>query len=183
MPDTAPRPPDKDPASLGPGSFGPRKEDERSMPWIPMAIGAALLALIVVALIFFSRSSEPGANGQAHPYSANLKFTDLKLSASENFVGGDVTYLDGVLANTGDKTVNGVTVELTFHNTLKEVVQKETLRVRGLSTTGPYPDLVDLRSAPLAAGKSRAIRLTLDHISADWDRSAPDIKVTSVSFQ
>src|SRR5207247_656924 len=88
MPDTAPRPPDQDPLSPGSASFGPRKEDERSMPWIPMAVGAALLAVVVLALIFFSRSSEPGANGQAHPYSANLKFTDLKLSASENFVGG-----------------------------------------------------------------------------------------------
>lgn len=153
------------------------------MPWVPMAIGAALLALVIGGVILLSRSGEQAATGQAHPYGANLRFTDLKVSASENFVGGNVTYLDGVLTNAGDRTVNAVSVELTFRNTLNEVVQKETLRVMALSQSGPYPDLIDLRSAPIAPGKSRTVRLTLDHISADWNRVAPDIKVTNVSFQ
>jgi hypothetical protein len=177
-PETDPqRPPEHDPVPLG------QPEDERSTPWIPMAIGAALLGLVVAGFILFGRSDEPAGNGQPHPYAANLKFTELKLSAAENFVGGNVTYLDGVLTNTGTKTVNGVTVELVFHNTLNEVVQKEAMGVRVLSQAGPYPDVVDLHAAPIAPGKSRPIRLTLEHISADWNRAAPDIKVTKVSFQ
>lgn len=169
--------PERDAVPLG------QQEPERSMPWVPMAIGAALLALVIGGVILLSRSGEQTATGQAHPYGASLKFTDLKVSASENFVGGNVTYLDGTLTNAGDKKVTAVSVELTFHNTLNEVVQKETLRVMGLSQSGPYPDIIDLRSAPIPPGKSRAMRLTLDHISADWNRSAPDIKVTNVSFQ
>jgi hypothetical protein len=135
-------------------------------------MGAVLLLVVIVALIFFSRGGEENPSGKAHPYAANLKFNDLS----------NVTYLDGELANTGDKTVNGVTLQLTFYNTLNEVVQKETVRVMALTQSGPYPDIVDLRSAAIAPGKSRRIRITLDHISADWNRSAPDIKVTSVSF-
>ena len=162
--------------------FG-REEDERSAPWVPIGIGAALVILIIGALIVFSRGNAAPSTGQPHPYSANLKFTDLTLSAETNFVGGDVTYLDGKLTNSGDKTVNGVTVDLTFHNTLNEVVQHETLKVMALSTSGPYPDILELRSAPIAPGKTRNIRLTLEHISADWNRAAPDIKVTNVSFQ
>lgn len=157
-------------------------EDERSAPWVPIGIGAALVVVVVCALIFFSRGDAGPAGGEPHPYSANLKFTDLTLSAATNFVGGDVTYLDGTLTNGGDKTVTGVTVDLTFRNQLNEVVQHEALKVMALSTSGPYPDILDLRSAPLAAGKSRKIRLTLEHISADWNRAAPDIKITNVSF-
>ena len=170
-----------EPQQDGP-QFG-REEDERSTPWVPIGIGAALVVVIICALIVFSRSDAGPANGQAHPYSANLKFGDLTLSAATNFVGGDVTYLDGTLTNSGDKTVNGVDVDLTFHNTLNEVVQHEALKVMALSTSGPYPDIMDLRSAPIAPGKSRKIRLTLEHISADWNRAAPDIKITNVSFQ
>ena len=153
------------------------------MPWVPVGIGAALVLVVVAALVVFSRNDAGGGSGQTHPYSPNLKFTELTLSVAENFVGGNVTYLDGKIENTGDKTVNGLAVELTFHNTLGEVVQKETMRVMALSTAGPYPDILELRSAPIGPGKSRAFRLTLEHISADWNRAAPDVKVTSVSFQ
>ncbi|MDP9268844.1 MAG: DUF2393 domain-containing protein [Acidobacteriota bacterium] len=178
----APQAPQSPPAhELHP--LGRQPEPESTVPWIAMGAGAALLALVVVGFILFSRSDQPAGSGQPHPYAANLKFTDLKLSAAENFVGGNVTYLDGQLTNTGDQTVNGATVELVFRNTLNEVVQKETMPVRVLSQAGPYPDVVDLRAAPLAPGKSRPIRLTLEHISADWNRAAPDIKVTNVSFQ
>ena len=170
-----------EPEQDGP-QFG-RGEGERSTPWVPIGIGAALVVVVICALILFSRSDAGPATGEPHPYSANMKFTDLELSAETNFVGGDVTYLDGTLTNGGDKTVNGVTVDLTFHNTLNEVVQHETLKVMALSTSGPYPDILDLRSAPLGPGKSRKIRLTLEHISADWNRAAPDIKITNVSFQ
>lgn len=160
-----------------------RPEEEARAPWVPIGVGVALIALVIAGLIFFSRSEAPAGRGEAHPYSANLRFGELKLSAAENFVGGNVTYLDGTLTNTGDKTVNGVTVELTFRNTLGEVVQRESMRVMALSQAGPYPDIHDLRAAPIAPGKSRAIRLTFEHISADWNRAAPEIKVTSVGFQ
>jgi hypothetical protein len=165
-----------------PLQLGPTREEEGGAPWMPIGIGAALVVVVIAALVFFSRGG-PAPSGQAHPYAANLKFSDLKLSAAENFVGGNVTYLDGELANSGDRTVNGATVELTFRNALNEVVQKESQRVMALATSGPYPDVLDLRSAPIAPGKARVIRLTLEHISADWNRAYPEIKVTSVSFQ
>jgi len=163
--------------------LGRQPQGETTLPWIAMGIGAALLLVLIGGFILFSRTDERANSGQPHPYATNLKFTDLKLSAAENFVGGNVTYLDGQLANNGDKTVNAATVELVFHNTLNEVVQKESMGVRALSQGGPYPDVVDLHAAPLAPGKSRPIRFTLEHISADWNRVAPDIKVTNVSFQ
>jgi hypothetical protein len=161
--------------------LGPTREEEHRPPWAPIGIGVALVLVVIGAVVLFTRSEAP--RHEAHPYAANLKFTDLRLSAAENFVGGNVTYLDGAVTNAGDKTVNGITVDLTFHNQLGEVVQDETLRVMALSSAGPYPDVLDLHSAPIGPGKSRNFRLTLEHISGDWNRAAPDVKVTSVSFQ
>ena len=166
---------EQEPLQLG------RSDDGARAPWAPIGIGVALVVLVIGALIFFSRNEAPAASDKPHPYATSLKFTDLKLSAAENFVGGSVTYLDGTLANTGDKTVTGVSVGLTFHNTLGEVVQRESMRVMALDESGPYADIRDLATAPIAPGKSRPIRLTLEHISADWDRAAPEIKITNVS--
>jgi len=168
---------DEEPLQLG------QSAEEERPPWMPIGIGVGVVAAVVAAFILFGRSEAPSGAGQAHPYAANLQFTELRVSAAENFVGGAVTYLDGTLANTGDRTVNGVTVELTFRNTLNEVVQRETMRVMVLDESGPYADIRDLRAAPLAPKASRPIRLTFEHISADWNRAAPDIKVTGVSFQ
>jgi len=165
-----------------PLQLGQSSEAERA-PWAPIGIGVALVVLVIVALVFFSRNDAPACSGKPHPYAASLQFTDLKLSAAENFVGGSVTYLDGTLANNGDKTVSGVSVDLTFRNTLGEVVQHESMRVMALDESGPYADIRDLASAPIAPGKSRPIRLTLEHISADWDRTAPEIRITNVNFK
>jgi hypothetical protein len=37
--------------------------------------------------------------------------------------------------------------------------------------------------SPLALGQSAPFRLTFDHISNDWDRAYPDLKVTDVSVK
>lgn len=161
---------------------GPQPDESRA-PWLPIGVGAALVVLAIAGVVIFSRSQAPPAGAGAHPYAAYLKFAGLKMSAAENFVGGNVTYLDAQLTNHGDRTVNGVTLELVFRNALDEAVQKESMRVMALSRAGPYPDIADLRSAPLKPGETREVRLTLEHISADWNQQYPEIKVTGVSFQ
>src|SRR4051794_39455292 len=55
MPDE--RPKDASTPNADPVPFG-KREEERSLPWVPMAIGAALLGLAIVAVIFFSRGGD-----------------------------------------------------------------------------------------------------------------------------
>jgi len=49
-----------------------------------------------------------------------------------------------------------------------------------IRTNGAYPEPVDLGVAPLAPGQTQTFRLTFDHISAQWNRQYPEVRVTDV---
>jgi len=160
-------------------------EDET--PWVAIIVGGLFLLLGIAALILLTRPDESSRQAAAprgpHAYAEKLQFEELKMTAVENFVGGKVTYLEGKLTNTGDRTVAGISVEAVFRNSLREVVQKETLVVKVHQPVGTYTDVVDLKAAPLKPGESRGFRLTFGHISADWNRAYPELTVVGVAFQ
>jgi hypothetical protein len=155
--------------------------EEKSRFWTFVGIGVAIVIIVVAALAVIGRSGRPGP-APPPAYSAYLKLSELKMSAAENFVGATVTYLDGKITNTGDKTVTRVLVQATFKNSLGQVVQRETLAINVLTTGGPYPDVVDLSAAPLAPGQTRPFRITVEgSISADWNRELPDLQFVQVA--
>ncbi|MGH9509664.1 MAG: hypothetical protein ACRD2M_06995 [Terriglobales bacterium] len=145
-------------------------------------LGGLVLALAIGGVVLLAPPRIAPAPAGPHAYAQNLNFEDLKMTAVENFVGGHVTYLEGRLANSGERIVAGVSVEVVFRNSLGEVVQKETLPVKVHQQVGTYTDVVDLRAAPLKPGESRGFRLTFDHISADWNHAYPQLTVVTVAF-
>ena len=150
--------------------------------WRPILLGVALVVVVIGLIAWLSRGT-PNTGKAPHPYAANLKLSDLKMSAAENFVGASVTYLDGTVTNIGDKTVTHATVHLEFKNSLGQIVQIEDVPLRVLQTSGPYPDAVDLSTSPLAPNQSKPFRITLEHISNDWDRQYPAMQVTDVKVK
>jgi len=46
----------------------------------------------------------------------------------------------------------------------------------------PYVDYGLIDRAPLAAVQTRDFRLTLEHVTADWDGQAPTVKVVSMAY-
>src|SRR5437870_10779891 len=91
------------------------------------------------AIAFFLREAPKNGN-TPHPYAANIKLSDLKMSAAENFVGASVTYLDGTVTNSGDKTLTHAIVHVTFKDSLGQIVQTEDIPLHVLQTGGPYPE-------------------------------------------
>jgi len=160
----------------------PLTEQERDSNWLPILLGVALVVVVAGVIAFVSRSSPKNAPA-IHPYAANLKLTDLKMSVAENFVGASVTYIDGTVANAGDKIVTHAVVHVAFKNSLGEVAQREDVPLHVLQTNGPYPDAVDLSSLPLTPGQGKPFRLTFEHISSDWNQAYPDLQVTDVSVK
>ncbi len=71
-------------------------------------------------------------------------------------------------------------VEVTFKNSLDQVVQQERPALMVLEERPGYQDAVDLNLLPLAPGQSRPFRLTFEHISGDWNGTYPEVKVSSV---
>jgi hypothetical protein len=163
-------------------SFSPAGEPQKESHWIPMAIGAAVVAAVVVAFIIFGRSGPSAVPTQVDPYAAKLQIGNLHMATAENFAGGSVTYILGTIANTGDKKVTGLRVEVLFKNSLNETAQKETLPLMALLPNTPYVDYGTLDRAPLVPGQRRDFRLTLEHVSSDWDGQLPAVRVISVSY-
>ncbi len=165
------------------GLIQPSPTTEQSgFNWRPILLGVALVVVVVGIIALLSRG-QPKASSAPHPYAANLKLSDLKMSAAENFVGATVTYLDGTVSNAGDKTVNHAMVHVSFKDSLGQVAQAEDVPLHVLQTSGPYPDAVDLSASPLAPGQSKPFRLTFEHVTADWNREYPDLHVTDVALK
>lgn len=146
----------------------------------PILIGVVIVGVIVGLIVLATRAERPK---QVEPpaYSANLKFSDLKTSAAQNFVGATVSYLDGTLTNSGDKTVTHAVVQITFKDDMGQTAQREQLPIHVLRTAGPYDEAVDLMISPLAPGQSKPFRLTFESISAQWNHEYPELKITDVA--
>jgi hypothetical protein len=161
--------------------FSPTTPADSPGPWRAIIAGAAVLAFVIGLLVWLgggNRSASPPPN----PYAGKLQVSNVKMKAAQNFVGGTVTYVEGTITNTGDKTVTGAVAEVIFRNALGEVVQKEQIPIRVLVFQGPDRDILDLRSAPLKPGASADFRLTIEgSISADWNQGYPEVRVASVS--
>ena len=164
--------------------FAPPKEQTQERNWTPFIIGLIAVVVVVGILVVLTRN-RPGNNSPVNPYISKLQISNPKLSAEENYVGGTVTYLDVTLTNTGDQAVIGASMKLVFKNTLDEVVQNETIPLHVLmeNQMGGYPDLVDLSRAPIGPGQSKVVRMTLEHISADWNQVAPEMQLVDVKLK
>jgi hypothetical protein len=162
-------------------SFNPTTEGREST-LRPIIVGIVIVGVVVavLALILRAKQTKPAA---PPAYAVNLKFSDLKASAAENFAGATVSYLDGTVTNTGDKTITHAVVQVTFKDELGQTAQREELPIRVLRTGGPYDEAVDLNLSPLAPGQSKPFRLIFDNISAQWNRAYPDLQITQVSVK
>ena len=146
----------------------------------PILVGIVIVGIVVgiLALIFRAEQKKPVA---PPAYAANLKFSDIKTSAAQNFVGATVSYIDGAITNTGDKTVIHAVAQITFKDELGQTAQREELPIRVLRTGGPYDEAVDLNLSPLAPGQRKPFRLTFENISAQWNHAYPELQIMQVS--
>ncbi|MGB8112445.1 MAG: DUF2393 family protein [Candidatus Sulfotelmatobacter sp.] len=154
------------------------EEPDSSRRIIGIAVAVVIILAIIIALLL---RSEPRKSSGPPAYAANLKLSDLKMSAAENFVGATVNYVDGTVKNTGDKIVTHAIVEVTFKDDMGQLAQREEVPLQVLKTSGPYPEAVDLSTSPLGPGQSKPFRLTFESISAQWNHQYPDIQVTDVT--
>ena len=164
--------------------FTPAKQEAQERNWKPILIGLVAV-LIVVGIIVAITHNSGQTRQQVNPYVAKLQISNAKVSAAENYVGGTVTYLDADITNTGDQTLTGADMNLVFKNTLDEIVQKETLPLRVLveNQMGGYPDLVDMSRAPITPGHTKTVRMTLEHISADWNQAPPQMQLSNLKLK
>ena len=146
-----------------------------------MAAGGIFVLLLVAGVVLLTRGGKSTGN-PADPNLAKLQVSDLHMATAQNFAGGSVTYIEGKLTNGTGRKVTGASVQVIFKNALGEIAQKDTLPVTVLLPNVPYVDYGLIDRAPLAAGQSRDFRLTLEHVTTDWDGQIPTVKVVSIAY-
>jgi hypothetical protein len=161
--------------------LSPQTNQSESRSWAPMAAGGAFVLLLVVVVVLLTRGGKSTGN-PADPNLAKLQVSNLHMATAQNFAGGSVTYIEGKLTNSTDRKVTGASVQVIFKNSLGEISQKDALPVTVLLPNVPYVDYGLIDRAPLAAGQARDFRLTLEHVTTDWDGQVPTVKVVSIAY-
>jgi hypothetical protein len=163
--------------------FSPAHQQDEKRNWAPMVIGVVLVAALIAILVLAGRAGKSSANtNSADPNLAKLQTSDLHMATAQNFAGNSVTYIEGKISNHSGKKVTGARVEVLFKNSIGEVVQKEVLPVAVVMPNVPYLDYGPLNRAPLAPGQTSDFRLTLEHVSTDWDGQIPQVKMVAVTY-
>jgi hypothetical protein len=160
----------------------------RERNWLPLAIAAAVvLVAAVVTILVLERGRRTATvapvSATADPYAANLPISGLQMSESSNLAGGKVTYLDGHIANQGNRTVTGIAVQVLFRNAAQEVAQNETQQLKVIRTRDPYIDIEPVSAAPLKPGDERDFRLIFDAVTPSWDGAYPQVRILQVQGQ
>jgi hypothetical protein len=143
---------------------------------VVVVIGLALAAAFLLR-------EPPKAAKTASPYIVSLKFSDFNMSAAENFIGHTVSYIDGSITNTGDRTVTHIVVEVVFQDSMGQLAQRDEMPLQVIRTNGAYTEPVDVSVSPLGPGQTAPYRLTFDSISAQWSHEYPQIRVTDVTVK
>lgn len=144
-----------------------------------------LVGLVVVVIVFgafylamrFSGGSTPtaqkplafGATEQA--YVPEIKFQNLSLSAFENMLHQQVTYLNGDISNTGPRIIHAAEVTVEFYDQNDKVALRDTRRIIGNGTR------------PLESGETRDFQLGFEAIPSGWNHKFPAIRITGMDLE
>lgn len=149
-------------------------------------MGGPFLVGVVVVLIVFGAfyiamrfSAGPASTGQKplafgaaeQAYVTQVKFENLNLSAFENMLHQQVTYLTGDLSNTGARTIQAAEVTVEFYDEDNKVALRDTRRIIGNNTQ------------PLESGETRDFQIGFEAIPDKWNHKFPAIRITGLDLQ
>jgi Protein of unknown function (DUF2393) len=173
----------KDKTKDASGMFATKRPESSGVPLAAWAV-AGLVVLAVVAGLLFAGRRKAAAPANTilplAPYAANLTLSQLAMSESTSLSGGKSTFVDGLIKNTGDQTVTGVTVQVLFRNAEGMPPQVETLPLSLIRTREPYVDTQPVSAAPLKPGDDREFRLIFEAIPGNWNMQLPEIHIVQV---
>ena len=153
-----------------------------------MAAAAAIAIAALGGIVFFyehgksARTVTP-AYAAADPYAASLTISKLAMSESANLSGGKVTYLDGQIANQGNRTVTGITVQVLFRDAANEIAWNETEPLRLIRIRDPEVDVEPVSAAPLKPGDVEDFRLVFDTVPDQWNGAYPEVRFLHVDIR
>jgi hypothetical protein len=171
------------PASSPNGMFSepPR---EKNFPTTAVAIAAVAVVILVAVLVMLGRrdgrAMNPNVEQPLAPYASSLAISDVQMSESTSLSGGKSTYIDGKIANHGNSTVTGVTVQALFANDTSMPPQIQTVALNLIRTREPYVDTQPVSAAPIAPGGQADFRLIFENVQDNWNQKQPELHIVQV---
>jgi Protein of unknown function (DUF2393) len=168
-----------------PGFLASQQTREKTS-WLPWVVASAVVVLGLGILVVVGGHGNPDSQANtagmspADPYAASLALSDLQMSESTSFSGAKVTYIDGQITNSGDRTLNAITVQVGFHSDVGQYAQRLALPLNLIRTRQPYVDIEPVSAAPIEPGQRREFRLIFDAVPGDWNLQYPEIRVIGV---
>ena len=159
----------------------------REVPWI-IAAAVVVVGLGIWVIVGTRANPDTPSTGTgmapADPYAASLPISGLQMSKAIAFSGAKVTYIDGQIANTGNRTLTAITVQVGFHSDVGQFAQRLAMPLSLIRTREPYVDIQPV-SYPLhlEPGQKRDFRLIFDTVPPDWNQQYPEVRVISVRRQ
>ena len=171
----------EEPSTPVPAGPSERREEKPGLP-VGVIAGAVFCAAVLAGLFLLIRTQSnpagpPPITPELEAYLPHLAVGELRMSAEENFLGQQVVYLDGQIANRGDRIVRQLAVRVYFRDSLNQVILREDRDVISPGRTG-RPG-----ATPLASGETREFRLLFDHIPDSWNRQLPQFQLVSMELQ
>ena len=174
----------------GPGGekpiFSPQPKQRGGLPLAVWGVAALIVIVVVGALVIAGRKKPapvPNTLQPADAYAASLPLSQLAMSEAANMSGGKLTYLDGQVRNTGNRTVNAVTVQVVFANDEDLAPQIDTVPLTLIRMKEPYIDTGPVSAAPLKPGDEQEFRLTFEGVPDNWNMQMPEVRVIHIGLE
>ena len=164
--------------------FKPEPTERGGLPLAVWGVAALIVLVVVGGLVIAGRKKAPPPPNTLMPpdaYAASLPLSQFAMSESENLSGGKMTYLDGHVRNTGNKTVTAVTVQVVFQNDMQMPPQINTIPLTLIRMKDPYIDIQPVSAAPIKPGDDREFRLTFESVPQNWNQQMPEVRVIQTS--
>ena len=115
------------------------------------------------------KAGDGTAAGNDSAYKNRVEISHLGLAKGESYLGDSVYFVEGEIKNSGDRIVQRVELTLTFRDSLKQVVLRETRHALDYKA-----------SKGLEAQKTAKFQIGFDHLPKDWNNFLPEVQVTGV---
>jgi hypothetical protein len=147
--------------------------------WVSIIIAAVILLALIIYLPRTPRQEMPANAAQVppQPTGSQIQFTNLKLAPAPS---GGAVYLQGMLVNNGQTSINGVVVDAAFQNANGATLETVRRPVEGL-VGGSNATTQPLTEAPIKASEARPVRIAFDHVPEGWNHALPALTVIGVT--
>jgi hypothetical protein len=142
---------------------------------VTLLLGAILLIAVGASVWFllkppartpaFTQTVHGKNTPQEVAYADNIRVENVAMSRAENFLHQEVTTLAGDVVNGGTQRVAVLTLTIEFHDSMEQIVLRETRSLLGVKPT------------PLAAGERRSFEIAFDNIPASWNMQTPTLRL------